>query len=409
MPKLSKKVVDLARPGARPSFVWCSELKGFGVRVFPSGTKKFVVDYRNESGERKRMSIGAYGPLTVDDARKLALGVLGDAVRGDDPLTERQTKRKGMKVGDLCDRYIIALDAGQIMGKGRQPKKPVTVYQDKNAIERHIRPLLGKKLLADLKPSDIRGYINDVTAGKTATVEKTGPNGLAVVKGGPGAAERTSGLLGSMLTQAVEWGLIEINPARGVKRPQGKPRTRRVSPEEFSKIGAAIRQSEDQGGLWQGIAAMRLLILTGCRKGEILGLRWSEVDIEGHCLRLEDSKEGSSVRPLSKDAIAVLEGLERDSEYVLPATRGNGHYVGYPASHGRIMALAEIDGVTAHTFRHTFASVADGLGYSEATVATILGQKSKSVTRRYIHALDDHLISAADRTAAEISSQMGCK
>lgn len=407
--KLTKKIVDQASGGAKPYFLWCSELKGFGVRVYKTGTKKFVVDYRTDDGSRKRMTMGAYGPLTVEDARKMALGLLGSVVHGEDPLTERQTSRKGMTVNDLCDRYEEALNAGEIMGKRRQPKKPSTVYQDKQAIQRHIRPLLGKRKLADLKRSHIRQYINDVTAGKTAGTFKTGPRGLARVSGGPGAASRTAGLLSSMLNQAVEWDLIETNPAMGIKRPADQKRNRRITPNEFKAIGAAIDAIESQGERWQGIAGLKLLIFTGCRLGDVQKLRWIEVDADGSCLRIEDSKEGYSVRPVGKIVFDILGDLPRETQWVFPATRGTSHFTAMDDTISRVMNEAQIEGVTAHTFRHTFASVANELGYSEATVASLLGQRSGSVTRQYIHSLDSHLIAAAQAVCDEISSQMGHK
>lgn len=409
MPKLTKKIVDAADLAAKPYFIWCTELPGFGVRVFPSGKRVYYADYRNKSGTRKRMSIGAHGKLTTEEARKLALITLGDVLKGEDPAQERATRRNSLTVRELCDDYIQAAERGLIMGKGGRPKKDSTIYTDKGRVERHIKPLLGTKLVRDLTSVDVNRFIRDVASGKTAAVEKTGrKRGKAIVEGGPGAAARTTGLLGGILSYAVLQGVIEHNPATGVKRPADKRRTRRLTAEEFRRLGQALSAAEAEGEIRQGIDGVWLLALTGCRLGEIERLRWVEVDSDGGCLRLEDSKEGASVRPIGQPVLDVLDGIEhrKGNPYVLASARGVGSFGGLPGALERIVARAQLEGVTAHTLRHSFASVAGDLGFVETTISAMLGHSAGTVTGRYIHHLDAVLIAAADKVARAIRSQM---
>jgi len=206
---------------------------------------------------------------------------------------------------------------------------------------------------------------------------------------------------------AVSKGARSDNPVRGVKRPADKRRDRRLSPEDYRAFGAALAEAEAEGENPAAVAAVRLLALTGARLGGIANLRHAEIDRRGQALRLVDTKEGASVRPLGVAALAVLDALPENSVYVLPSENKDRPYGGLPKAIVRIMSRrAELRGVTAHVLRHSFASVADELGYTEATVATMLGQHSGSVTRRYIHQLDRALIAAADRVSARISAAM---
>ena len=220
MPKLTKSVVDAAEPRTKQFTIWCSELKGFGVFVLPSGRCTYFVDYRNSSGVRRRMKIGRHGTVTAEQARKLAISTLAKTLKGDDPAEERVTRRNALTVNELSERYLAAADKGLILGKGNRPKKASSLYVDRGRINRHILPLLGSKRVPDLKGADINRFMADVASGKTSTVQKTrNKRGKSIVKGGLGTAARTVGLLGGMLTYAVEQGIIEKNPVHGIASP----------------------------------------------------------------------------------------------------------------------------------------------------------------------------------------------
>ncbi len=410
LPKLTKTVVEAAAPRDKAFTVWCGDLSGFGVAVLPSGRRTYFVDYRNGDGVRRRMSIGAHGKVTAEEARKLALKTLGGVVKGEDPAGAKAERRAARTMRELCEEYLSAAEKGLIMGKGGRAKKASTLDTDRGRIARHIIPLLGNRPVRDVAAADVHRFIRDVTAGKTALVEKTGLRGKAVVEGGAGTAARTAGLLGGILSYAVSEGIIASNPAQGVKRPSDKRRQRRLSEADYKALGDTLRAMEAEGiEAFQGLAGARLLALSGCRLGEIVKLRRSEVDAAGGCLRLEDSKEGASVRPIGRAALAVLTSLpHRDGcPYVLPAARSDGPFGGMPGAWKRIAARAKLDGVTAHTLRHGFASIAHDLGFTELTVSALLGHSAGSVTSRYIHHVDSVLIAAADAVAGRIDAVMG--
>ena len=408
MPKLTKRIVDAAEVTGKQYYIWCSELPGFGVRVNPSGKRTYYADYRNSEGARKRMAIGQHGKLTTEEARKQALLVLAAAVKGDDLLEEKRTRRKSITMADLCDAYLEAADNGLIFGKRGTPKKASTLATDRGRIERHIKPLLGKKLVKDLVQADINRFMRDIAKGKTAKVEKSSKlRGKTVVTGGAGTASRTVGLLGGILTYAVSEGIISASPVHGVKRPSDNRRDRRLTDDEYRALGGALKSLIDEGERAQAIHAVWLLALTGCRRGEIINLRWSEVDTEGHALRLEDSKTGASVRPIGQAVLDVLDGIEKeDNPFVLTGIRGDGPFNGFPNAWKRICVRAGLEGVTAHTLRHSFASVAGDMGYSEHTIAAMLGHSTGSITSRYVHHLDEVLIAAADKVASAVYSRM---
>jgi integrase len=350
--------------------------------------------------------------LTAEEARIEAKKWLADRAKGRDPIAEHAVNRKAETVEQLCRSYIAAAEQGFILGKKNRPKKTSTLATDRGRIERHIIPLLGKKRVKDITPTDVNRFMRDVIVGKTAADVKTGFRGRAIVEGGAGTAARTVGLLGGLFSYAVSEGLRTDNPVRGVKRPADRRRDRRLSPEDYEALGEALAEAEAEGENWAAIAGVRFLALTGARLGEIVNLTLGEIDQKGRALRLADSKEGASVRPLGGAALAVLDGppaaFRREGcPYVLPGKDCDRPYGGLPKAIARIMARrGELDGVTAHVLRHSFASIADELGYTEATVAALLGQRSGSVTRRYIHQLDRVLIAAADRVSSHISAAM---
>jgi integrase len=405
--KLTKRTIDELGPlPDRDLYVWDDDVAGFGLRVKPTGVRSFMVQYRNGNGVSRRITLGKFGVLTAAEARKLAKAKLAEAAKGDDPAARRTEDRKAMTVRELCRAYLEAAGKGLIIGKGGRPKKPSTLYVDRGRIERHILPLLGSRPARELKTPDIARFMRDIASGKTADDVKTGFRGRAIIEGGTGAASRTIGLLGGILSFAVSEGIILTNPARGVKRPSDKRRDIRLGAEQYRALGDALAEAASEDENSAAILGVRLLALTGCRRGEIEGLRWDEVDMPGRCLRLADSKEGSSVRPLGSDAIALLAKLRREGPYVLPGTSPDKPFTGLPKAWGRILGRADLPGLTPHGLRHAFASVAADLDYTEPTIAAMLGHATRTTTGRYIHHLDAALIAAADRVAAAITAMM---
>jgi integrase len=403
--KLSKRTVAGIVPDpTRDIYAWDSELRGFGLRVKRTGVRSFIIQYRNSGGVSRRVTIGRSGVLTVDEARTLAKRALADVIKGGDPAANRSEDRRAITVRQLCQSYLEAAEKGLILGKRSQPKKLSTLYVDRGRITRHILPLLGNRRVRDLTTPDINRFMQAVASGRTADDVKTGLRGRAIVKGGWTAATRAVGLLGSILSFAVAQGVISINPARGIKRPADQRRDVRLSVEQYAQLRQALDQAATCGENPKAIAAIKLLALTGCRRGEIERLRWSEFDPHGHCLRLADSKEGRTIRPLGRAAVELISGLPREGEFILPGSHPGRAFSGLPKVWRQIIRPTPLAGLTPHGLRHAHASVACDLGYAEPTIAALLGHSTRTMTSRYIHHLDAALIAAADAVSDQIAT-----
>jgi len=401
--KLTKRTAAAVKADpARDIYAWDDEVRGFGLRVKPSGVRSFIVQYRNASGISRRITVGKLGVLTPEEARKAAKRMLADVTHGHDPAAKRSDDRKAMTVRQLCHTYLEAAAKGLVLGKRGQPKRPSTLYTDSGRIERYILPLLGNRALRDLTTPDIVRFMRNVAGGKTADNTKTGAHGRAIVAGGRGAATRTVGLLGGILSFAVAEGLIPVNPARGVKRPADQRREVRLTDDEYQVIGRALNDAKAESPT--AISAIKLLALTGCRRGEIVRLRWSEVDLAGRCLRLTDSKEGKSIRPLGRAAVKLLAAFASVDDFVLPGPSPGKPYSGLPRAWQRIIKATQLKTLTPHGLRHAYASVASDRGYAEPTIAALLGHATRSMTSRYIHHLDAALLAAADSVSDHIAA-----
>lgn len=407
--RITKRTVDSLKRG---QIVWDETMPGFGVRCLLSGRKSYVLKYRAGSGRRARqrwLTIGMHGaPWTADGARREAARKLGEAHLGSDPAAHRDEERVAETVAELCDQYLDAAETGKLLTRRGVPKKASTLATDRGRIERHIKPLLGELRVRDLIRLDIEKFRNAVRSGKTAADIRTGPRGRAIVEGGAGTATRTLGLLGAIFAYAVQRGLRDDNPVHGVSRDTYQRRRRFLTSDEYQRLGAVLSAYEAEAGPWPAAAAIRLISGTGARKGEIENLRWSEIDFDRFVLRLADTKTGESLRPLSGPAVDLLQSLPRleGSDFVFPATRGDGHYQALPKVFRKIAADAELTDVTLHTLRHSFASVANELGYTEPTIAAMLGHRLNSTTSRYVHHLDTVLIAAAGRVGQHIKTMM---
>lgn len=291
------------------------------------------------------------------------------------------------------------------MGKGGRPKKPTTIVSDVGRIRRHIIPLVGTRRVKDLTKADINKVLKDVIAGKTNGSFKTGKlRGKSIVRGGVGAASRTVGLLSGILTYAVEAGIIGANPAHGIRRPKDNIRSRRLSDAEYRTLGSILHAASKNGRYGMTVEIIRQLALTGCRRSEMLALRWKEVDIDTSCLRLVDSKEGASVRPIGLPVVEYLEerSAKASKTYVFPGGEEDNAFGSFPNHWEKIFRNTALADVTPHVLRHSFASVANDLGFTESTIAALIGHSRGSVTSKYIHTLDAALIMAADTISGYI-------
>jgi integrase len=395
-------------------------VSGFGARRRAGPGVSYVVMYRTAEGRQRRFTIGKHGaPWTPDTARTEATRLLGLVASEQDPAADKRAKRDAKTVAELCDAYLADADAGRLLTRMKRGKTAKTILSDKSRIEGHVKPLLGRMKVAAVTREDVEGFMHDVAEGKTAVRVKTGKKrGLSNVRGGMGTASRTVGLLGAIFTYAVRHRMRKDNPVHGVTRPADGTRERRLSDDEYKALGKALKQAGETTVTAKGVektkvwpaavAAARFLALTGWRSGEALTLRWEHVDLARRTATLPATKTGKSVRPLSHAACDVLAQLDRTGDLVFPATRGDGTMTGFRKLWDRIAKLGELPvDVTPHVLRHSFASLAADLEYSEVTIAALVGHKGQSITSRYIHSADAVLLAAADAVGEETARRMG--
>lgn len=398
MAKLTKRAVDAAEVRAKDYFIWDDELPGFGLRVFASGKRSYLIQYR-ALGRTRRYTIGLHGIWTPETARQEAKVQLGRVAKGNNPSEERQLDHQAITVKELCGLYIADLNAGLILGKGGRPKKTSTIVVDKGRIERHIIPLIGARRVKDLTKTDMNKVLKDIMAGKTRVSVKTKKlRGRAIVRGGAGTATRTVGLLGGILTYAIDAGIIDRNPAHGLKKPKDNVRNRRLTEAEYHLLGEILRTAAQTEKYATTVDIIRQIAMTGCRRTEMIRLMRTEVDAAGSCLRLTDSKEGASIRPIGLPVIEYLEerckGLT--GTYVFPGQEEDNAFGSFPNHWEQIFKDTALSDVTPHVLRHSFASIANDLGFTEVTIAALVGHSKGTVTSKYIHSLDTALIMAAD-------------
>ena len=387
----------------------------------------YVLLYRTADGRSRRLTIGRHGaPWTPDTARDEARRMLGEVTKGNDPSAAKQAKRSAATVTELCDLYLEDADAGRLLTRRGGTKKASTIVTDRSRITAHIKPLLGTMKVPTVTREDVETFMHQVAEGTTRARKPTGrKGGLSNIRGGKGASSRTVGLLGAIFTYAVRKRMRSDNPVQGVVRHADGRRERRLTDAEYAALGAGLATASQPrprntpekanaaglAGLWPAaLAAARFLALTGWRSGEVLTLRWEHVDLDRRTARLPDTKTGLSIRPLSHAACNVLRTLTRGEAgaLVFPASRGKGPMVGFPTMFARITKAGGLPvDVTPHVLRHSFASLAGDLGYSETTIAALVGHKGQSITSRYVHAADTVLLGAADKVAGRTAELMG--
>jgi integrase len=404
MAKLTKRIVDAAESRSSDYFIWDEELPGFGLRVFKSGKRSYLVQYR-AAGRTRRYTIGLHGAWTPEIARKKARSLLGRIAQGENPAEERRLDARAITVKELCTQYLKDAENGLVLGKGRRPKKASTILIDRSRIHRHIIPLLGTRRVKDITPSDINRFIRDVISGKTKADIKTKARGRAIIRGGAGTAARAVGLFGGILTYAIEHGVIGRNPVHGVRKPADRVKTRRLSEQDYRVLGKVLSQVANDNRFRSAVSIIRLLALTGCRRGEGINLKWTEVDAENSCLRLSDSKEGASVRPIGLPVLDLLDAQrsEQDDVFVFAGTEEGKPLVGFPKYWQKVLQGTALENLTPHVLRHSFASIANDLGFTEATIVALMGHSKGTVTSRYIHAIDTALVMAADTVSGYIN------
>ena len=400
--KLTKRTIDaVISPASKQLIYWDTEIKGFGLRVLPSGLKTFIVQYRNAEGIQRRMNLGRFGVLTVEQARDLARLKLAAVIVGQDPADEARQSRNAMTVAEMCDWYLTEARAGNILGRKNLPIKSSSLDMDESRIRTHIIPLLGKRVVKHLKIADVEQMQTDVKNGKTAKPRTGGRGGKAT--GGPGVAGRCVGTLQAIIGHAKHKGLLEVHPTHGARKLAGKKKTRRLSVTELELLGKAIAYAEINGENPVALGVLRTLLLTGYRRQEAQAMHHDWLHADRGYVAFPDTKGGAQIRAIGPAAIRVLVAQAgiAGNPHMFPSAVGSGPFTAVSECLKRVCGLAGIKGVTPHTLRHTFGSVAGDLGFSELTIRAMLGHASQNVTQDYVH-IDEALKLAVQRTSNEI-------
>jgi integrase len=406
--KITKRIVDGEESGNATYLVRDTELKGFVLVVTPAGAKSYAVDYRAGSGRgspKRRLTIGKHGsPWTPETARTEAKRLLAEVAAGRDPATVRREDRKALTFGDLISLYLA---------EGVSHKKASTLKADRGRIEHHLRPLLGKLRADRIVRADVEQMRNAVTAGKTAETIQSGAKRRSgsMAAGGKGVAAQCVALVSAIFAFAVERGLCADNPARGVKKAPVRKVERFLSETEIAQLAEALDTEAQRSGNPYPSAAIKLLLLTGCRRGEIVNLCWNNVDFDHECLRLPDSKTGAKIVYLNPPARALLQELPRmiDNPRVIPGMRADSGSASIDNAWSRVRAAAGLTNVRLHDLRHSFASVGAAGGLSLPIIGALLGHKHASTTARYAHLSADPLRAANDEVGARIAASMNWK
>ena len=367
---------------------WDRELAGFGVRVYPSGRKVYVVQSRARGGPR-RVTLGTHGELTATQARLRAAQVIDRIKGGGEPIPP--PAQAGATVADLAERYLSAHVA--------QNCNAHTAGIYRGSLENHILPALGMMPLAAVETAHV--------AALHYRLRET-----------PRAANRALSVLSKMFSLASAWGLVAdgTNPCKGVRKYKEKKRERFLTRDEYRSLGQALAEAEmeAEAGIegavsLYAIAALRLLMLTGCRLNEILTLRWDDIDRTAGEFRLRDGKTGARMVPLTPTAETVLAGIEQvpNNPWVIVGKQPGTHLPSITADWYRLRSRAGLDDVRIHDLRHSYASRALAAGESLSMIGKLLGHADIQSTARYAHlARETERLSAA-RVGGSIGADIG--
>lgn len=404
--RISKRSVDSLQPAAARYVAWDDQISGFGVRVGVNGVRTYVFRYRLDGGRGGRLrwaTIGRHGTLTPDQARAIASQWAAEVRLGADPHGTKMTRRSAPTVADLLQRY-----ATEHVALANKPRT-----------QENVRYLIDRVLLPD--PISRRRTV-EVSGGDISQFMRR-------MSSAPVLANRAFAALSKSFALAEVWGLRPTgsNPCRGITRYREQPKERFLSHLEFERLGTALALAE-QGSLtlpdeagsqrrvhvsrW-AIGAIKLLLMTGARRGEVLSLRWEWVDWQNGRANLPDSKTGRKPLMLPPAALQVLQSLGPPSDcrgFVIRG--GHGSDPERPLTNikdpwGMIREAAGLSDVRLHDLRHSFASVMAAGGASLPMIGALLGHRSTATTARYSHLSTDPLRIAADHVGGLIATMTG--
>jgi len=379
--KLAKSTVDKLSAGNSEEIFWDEALRGFGVRVKPNGTKSYIVQYRNRNtGRSKRKTIGQVGPLiSFAQARAEAVHLLGEAMRGGDPVEAAKNGRKAERMSDLAEQYLVQ--------HARPKKRPKSVRNDLSMLSGIILPQLGTRLVSEINHRDVQALHSNL-------------------RDTPYRANRTLALLSKMFELSIRWGWRQDNPAKGVERFSEEKRHRWLSEAELSRLTKALDAHANQ----KAANAIRLQLLTGARIGEVLTAKWVDFDLD-RGVWIKPSHHTKQKRtehlPLSSVAASLLASMREhrliESPFLFPGSDASQPIKDLKWFWKSITGSAKLDDYRIHDNRHTHASHLVSSGLSLAIVGRLLGHTNPMTTQRYAHLADDPLRAAAEIMAVKFT------
>ena len=372
---------------ARDTVFWDRDLTGFGVRVYPTGGKVYIAQARGPDGP-KRMTVGRHDVLHADQARQRAALIIARIKAGEEPVPLPLAARAngGPTVADLAARYLEEHVEVKL--------KPNTQRQFRGVLRRHILPALGKMPLIAIE----RAQVVDL---QQKLCDR------------PVTANTAVKVLSHMYRLGEGWGMVPegCNPCRSTEKYPERRRERFLTDVEFARLGRVLDEAVDSASASPiAVAAIRLLMLTGCRKSEILTLRWTDVDLEAGELHLADAKAGPRTVHLPPTAVRLLEALPRREgcRWVFPGEDREGRFSGGGLDHvwQTLRTNAELEDVRLHDLRHSFASRALALGETLPVIGKLLGHNDIETTARYAHLARDSIHEAAERIAGSVAADI---
>lgn len=376
MTKITKRSVDAAAPTDKEFFLWDDELKGFGLRVYPSGRKMYLAQFR-AGGRLRRVNIGLHGAVTPDLARTEAMKHLSQVRLGADPAGDRDRRKASPTMKEFGQRFLDEHVASHC--------KPSTQAEYKRSVELFINPKLGSHRIIDITRADVVEMHQSM-------------------KATPYQANRTLGVLSIMFTVAHTWGVRTdgVNPCWKVKRYKEVKRERYLTPDELARLGKVLRETNAER---EAAFCIQLLLLTGCRLSEIQKLKWEYVDLDAGLLRLPDSKSGAKLVAIGQAVVEVFKNIPKvkDNPYVIAGTIEGQHLTDMQKPWRRLRKRAGLDDLRIHDLRHSFASDALQLGEDLTMIGRLLGHTQVQTTARYAHLKTDPIRAAANKVSDAIA------
>ncbi len=378
--KLTKRFVDDLADPERELFLWDESLPGFGLRVAPSGAKAYQLQYRDNEGRSHRITLGRHSVIGLDGARRVAREKMAAVLLGEVPAQKKPAIRTEPTFAELADRYLR--EHAEVYKKSR------SAHEDGRLLAKVILPILGSEPVSSITRADLASLHYSLVST-------------------PVQANRVLALLSKIFNLAEVWELRRdgTNPCRHLRKYPERGRQRYLSTRELIRLGDVLSAAETSGTESpEAILAIRLILLTGARHGEVLTLRWENVNIEHGTLVLPDSKTGRREIVLAAPAVQLLKGASRKSAspWLVPGRNPAKHLSSLGGPWERLRVSAGIPDVHIHDLRHTFASTAVGLGLGLPILGGLLGHTQMATTQRYAHLDLDPRREAAEAIAGQL-------